>query len=166
MWKLTVNLGYGEKFYTDVRPVLYPVYKGVWIKSLVSLPIIIDVVSLMVRAKSGVYHFNWWSFGSCFTVCWWSVQLDSDLLQMLELCKCSVFLALICKTHRSIDGHNLYNLFILPIDYSEKLTTKKGQTIDHMAMFAVIIIFFNKIFTCINIGLLKWSISWCSLTDP
>jgi len=39
--------------------------------------------------------------------------------------------------HRSIAGHNPYNLFILTIVYSKNLTTSKLLTIEHMTMFVV-----------------------------
>ena len=39
--------------------------------------------------------------------------------------------------HRSIAGHNPYNLFILTIDYSNDFTTGQLLTIEHIAMFVV-----------------------------
>ena len=44
---------------------------------------------------------------------------------------------LTCQIHRSIDGHNPYNLLILTIDYSKNLTTSKLLSIGHMTMFVV-----------------------------
>jgi len=39
--------------------------------------------------------------------------------------------------HKSIDGHNRYNLFNLRIDYIYFFTTIYLLTIEHMAMFVV-----------------------------
>ena len=39
--------------------------------------------------------------------------------------------------HRSIAGHNPYNLFISTIDYSTDFTTMQLLTIEHMVMFVV-----------------------------
>jgi len=39
--------------------------------------------------------------------------------------------------NRSIAGHNLYNLFIFTIDYSQNFTTRYFLAIEHVAMFEV-----------------------------
>ena len=41
------------------------------------------------------------------------------------------------KMHRSIDGHNPYNLLILTIDNSINFTTEKLLTIESMEIFKV-----------------------------
>ena len=39
--------------------------------------------------------------------------------------------------HRSTEGYNPYNLFILTTDYSKTLNTMHLLTIEHMSMFVV-----------------------------